>query len=185
MPLFGRKKEEPQKVTPVKPVEQKEPEEKPSEIVEMLKMNLQKPPAPEKREIPMPPMAVKIPEPVEEEPVEAKKETSQFAPLFIKLDRYKNILRQMAELKMIVVTIKNTLAMITEMDKLKADSMKMIQDAVARIDKKLVTLDQEFLKPSGYHDMIPQQMARQDLQDELDALRNQIEALKFEMEETA
>ena len=196
MPLFGRKKEEPRPVPQMNPVEKSQDEEKPSEFVEMLKMNLQKPqtsqqkqeiPIPQtplKQEISMPPMAVKIPEPIEEEEPEIKKET-QFAPLFIKLDRYKNILHQVSELKMTMLTVKNTLAVITEMDKLKAESMKMIQDAVERVDKKLAALDTELIKPSGYHDMVPQQIARESLQSELDELKGQIEALRFEMEQTA
>jgi two-component sensor histidine kinase len=196
MPLFGRKKEEPQPSPQMNPVEKSQDEEKPSEFVEMLKMNLQKPqtsqqkqeiPIPQtplKQEISMPPMTVKIPEPIEEEEHEIKKET-QFAPLFIKLDRYKNILHQVSELKMTMLTVKNTLAVITEMDKLKAESMKMIQDAVERVDKKLAALDTELIKPSGYHDMVPQQIARESLQSELDELKGQIEALRFEMEQTA
>ncbi|MBS3055318.1 MAG: hypothetical protein J4452_02390 [Candidatus Aenigmarchaeota archaeon] len=185
MPLFGKKKEEPVNVSQMKPVEQKEPEEKPSEAVELLKMNLQRSQMPQqKQELPMPQMTVKIPEPVEEEP-EEKKEPAQSAPLFIKLDRYKSILHQMSEIKMTMLTVKNTLSVINEMDKLKADSMKMIQDAVARVEKKLVALDTEFLKPSGFHEMIPQQMARGDIHNELDALKGQIEALRYEMEETA
>lgn len=186
MPLFGKKKEESVNVSQMKPIEQKEPEEKPSEVVELLKMNLQKSQAPQqKQEMPMPQMTVKIPEPFEEKPVETKKEPAQFAPLFIKLDRYKNILHQMAEIKMTMLTVKNTLSVINEMDKLKGDSMKMIQDAVERVEKKLTTLDTEFLKPSGFHEMMPQQMAREDIHNELDALRGQIEAMRYEMEETA
>jgi hypothetical protein len=196
MPLFGRKKEEPKSVSQIKPVEQPLlPEEKPSQAVELLRMNLQKLPAPSKQQMQqkpqmiLPPMSVKIPEPAPveeiEEPVEMKKEIPQFAPLFIKLDKYKNILHEMAELKMTMLTIKNTLAVVNEMDKLKTDSMKMIQDAITRVDKKLATLDTEFLKPTGYHDIMPQQMATQDMQSELDALRGQIEALRYEMEETA
>src|SRR5271157_5944625 len=107
MPLFGKKKEEPKNLSEIKPIEHFEmPEEKPSEAVELLKMNLRKMPGVQKQQMQqmsLPPMAVKIPEPVPVEEIEQtdmKKEVPQFAPLFVKLDKYKNILHEMAELKM-------------------------------------------------------------------------------------
>ncbi len=85
-----------------------------------------------------------------EQPAEQKPTT---APLFVKLDRYNNILVALSEIKKGLEAIKNVFSYVSELENLKSDSFRMLHDMVERIDKKLLFLDSEFIKPPEFADV--------------------------------
>jgi chromosome segregation ATPase len=115
-----------------------------------------------------------------------KQERPAFAPLFIKLDRYKQILNSITELKTTLVMIKNSLSVLNELEKLKSDNLKMIEKAIERFDKRISALDSEFLRPSGYHEELPEELyGIESLEATLTGLRDQVNHLKAELENLA
>jgi hypothetical protein len=92
---------------------------------------------------------------VEERPKEP--ERPAFAPIFIKLDKYRSILNSINELKRAMITIRNILGFLTEMEKLRGDALKMIRESVAKVDKRLTALDAEFLRPTGFREEYPRE----------------------------
>jgi len=199
MPLFGRKKEvsDIQKVKEA--IEMPPAFEKPSEAVEMLRRTIEMParknPKPVEKDVPverheerMP--EIELPEPIAQmkipEPalrVEEHKEKVSFAPLFVKLDKYKQILNALVELKTTIAAIKNSFSVLNELERLKMESLKMIQASVDKMDKRLVALDSEFLRPSGFHEEMPAEMYNSEsIGGVINDLRSQIEQLRAEIQ---
>lgn len=191
MPLFGRKKEVSDIQEVKEAIEKSSPVfEKPSEAVEILRRNIEMPmqkisepiksnDLPVKHEEKIPEM--KLPQTAFQ--VEEHKEKTSFAPLFVKLDKYKQILNALIELKTTIAAIKNSFTVLNELERLKMESLKMIQSSIDKMDKKLVALDSEFLRPSGFHEEMPPEMYSADsLGGVLNDLRSQIEQLRTEIQ---
>jgi len=163
MPIFGRRKEAEEKIQ-----ELKKAIEMPVEKIETPLEKIE----PEK----------KVVEP--EEIIEPEK--SSFAPLFVKLDRYKKILNFMNEIKLTMITIRNAFSVLSELDKLRGENLKMIKDALEKLDKRLLSLDSEFLRPTGFHEeFVPDMYTAQSLEGIITDLKSQVEQLKAELKSTA
>ena len=131
---------------------------------------------PEKKEVATPKPEIKP-----EEKKEEKKPA--FAPLFIKLDKYKQILNLMAELRTTIATVKNTFVVLNELEKIKANSFKVLEKAIEKIEKKLISLDSQFLRPAGFEEEFPQEVAgMEELSDVLSSLKSQVEQLRREIQ---
>jgi len=189
MPLFGRRKEVSEIQQVKEAIEKPSAFEKPSEVIEMLRKSIdmpeQKNPEPMKlRDMPVekheerPQM--KLPEPTLQSG--EQKEKSSFAPLFVKLDKYKQILNSLVELKTTIAAMKNAFSVLNELERLKMESLKMIESSIDKMDKKLVSLDSEFLRPSGFHEEMPPELySSENLGGVLTDLRSQIEQLRSEI----
>lgn len=184
MGLFGKKKEE-VTLPPVAPQNidfQNAPVN--NYPVENFEKQISKMPEPKSEpilEIPRPaPIVQKSTEVVEEE------ERPKFAPLFIKLDRYKHILNSMSELKKTVGAIRNALSLMNELEKLKVDNLKLLQVAVEKFDRKIVDLDSEFIRPSGFseesREYMKDQSEAESLERVLSDLKSQVGQLRRELD---
>ncbi len=121
----------------------------------------------------------------EEVKTEAKESKPTFAPLFIKLERYKQILEIMEYLKNTMGMIRNNFAVLAELEKLRADNLKMIQMTVEKVEKKLKELDSEFLRPEGFEEKTEEYRDITELQTTLSNLDKKIKDLQSELEKYA
>lgn len=107
-----------------------------------------------------------------------------YAPLFVKIDRYRNILTSLGSIKTAMVLIKNSFGALNELEKARQQTMGLIRDALERVEKKMSSLDNELVRPTGYQTQAPPE----DYQDvhAVDAtiadLKGQIQQLKSELE---
>lgn len=160
MPIFGRKKEEIERI--------KEAVEKPAEVKPVEK----------------PPEAKPALTPPEIEPPERP----TTAPLFIKLEKYRKILNMLNYIRTTMIMISNSISVLNELDRLRKENMKLIQDTLDRVNKHLMALDAEFMRPSGLREMVPIMTHRipeaptEGLEATISDLKYQIERLKADME---
>lgn len=188
MPIFGRKAEAGKGFVPVDKVKALISNNvAEGEIIEILRregfsaeeidqafMEAFKPVLPAPIQMPPPP-------PLPEKPrEEVKEERPAFAPLFVKLDRYRQILMLLSELKTTIAAIKNTFTVLNELKKIEDESTKLLQKAVDKVDKKLVALDTQFLRPSGFEEEFPTEA--EELGDVLSSLKSEVEQLKSELQ---
>ena len=126
-------------------------------------------------------------EPQIPKPVAEKKEIEKpaFAPLFVKLERYRQILTSLEELRKTMEVIKSAFLTLNELDRLRYENMKIVESTVETVDKRLASLDAEFLRPSGFREELPSEAYTEGLESELSGLRNQIEQLKSELKTVA
>jgi len=136
--------------------------------------------APVAKTLPMPKQVVQMPQ-MREEKIPEK---ATFAPLFVKIDRYRNILKSLGELKTTLSLMRNSFAVLDQMEQLKIENMKLIMNALDKVEKKLIALDAEFLRPSGFHDEMSEQYEAESLQGVVSDLQSQIQQLKSEINRT-
>lgn len=170
MPLFGKKKEKtvPKEVIPPLPT-----------IEKIMPIET---PRPTEKIIPLPPKPENIEKPKEIKP-EREAERPMFAPLFVKIDRYRQILNAIGYLKTSMVIIRNSLLTLNELDKAREETMKIIQEALEKTEKKISELDSELVRPSGYHELEkPEYQDVETIEATIADLKGQIEQLKSEVE---
>ena len=141
-------------------------------------------PGEEKIEEPTEEVPIEVEKPVEEEKPIPKTELRKpaFAPLFVKIDRYKSVLDAINEIKTTIMMLKNALSIQKQIEDLRNENRTLLESAVNKVDKKVLTLDSEFLRPSGYEEeFLPPAYETEGLETVVDDLKEQIESLKSEL----
>ena len=111
-----------------------------------------------------------------------KEERPVFAPLFVKIDRYRNILTALGQLRTSVVMVRNSFSTLNELEKARFETLKLIEDAIEKVDKKLASLDTELLRPAGYHtELTNEYQDVETVQATVADLKGQIAQLKDEL----
>lgn len=162
MGLFGRRRREERNELPA---------ELPSLSVldqtPILPMDMMPPPAP-------------APAPV----VKQEPERPAVAPLFVKMDRYRDIISTIGNLKTAVMIVKNSLVTLHQIEKARDDTFDIINDIVKKVDDKLIDLDNNLLRPAGFHESAGGSSERHDIRGieaTVTDLQGQIEQLKSEL----
>lgn len=107
------------------------------------------------------------------------------APLFVKIDRYRNLVTSLGAIKSGIGLLRTSLATLNELDKAKQQNMSVIQGTVEKIEKRIQTLDRELVRPSGFS----APSSPEDYQDvhsvgaTVADLRGQIQQLRSELEQ--
>ena len=108
-----------------------------------------------------------------------------YAPLFVKIDRYRNILTSLGGIKSTIGIVRNSFAALNELDKARTQTMGVIQSALEKIEKKLGSLDNELIRPTGFQTQ-PSPDEYQDVHNveaTVADLKGQIQQLKSELQQ--
>ena len=119
------------------------------------------------------------------EPLKPKEpERPQVAPLFVKMDKYRQILTTIGNLKTALMIVKNSLATLQQIEKVRDTTFNIVKDVADKMDEKLISLDNDLLRPAGYYDSAQVSPEHQDIRT-IEAtvadLQGQIEQLKSEL----
>ena len=157
MGLFGRKKKEEHKGMPA--------ELPPLSLLDQPQFSMEPPKSP----LPI----------IKKEP-----EKPTVAPLFVKMDRYRQILTTIGNLKTALMITKNSLDTLKQIEKVRDETFNIISDIVGKMDDKLIELDNNLLRPAGFHGTEEVSLEQQDIRG-IEAtvadLQGQIEQLKSEL----
>lgn len=105
-----------------------------------------------------------------------------FAPLFVKIEKYRNVLNSINDLKTTIIMLKNALAVQRQIEGLRDENRKFLELATNKIDKKIVSLNAEFLRPKGFEEEFPPATYETaGIEGVVDDLKKQIEGLKSEL----
>lgn len=72
------------------------------------------------------------------------------APLFVKVEKYRDIITAINEMKGFVSGIKQLYSVIHETENVRADALKILRNSVQRLEKNIFELDSELLRPRGF-----------------------------------
>ena len=127
---------------------------------------------------PQVPSQVSVPPSIPEPPREVS------APLFVKIDKYEDVLKKLNELKSSLKTLTRLISFSNEVDDLKTDIKNRIKNSTAKLTDTLISLDEVFIEPgktridihrdaqSGVEEQV------YDLEEELKHLRKEIAQIK-------
>jgi len=110
-------------------------------------------------------------------------ETPKIAPVFVRIDRYKEILSHIQGLKSSIANLENVLAIRKHIHKFNADSDEVLEKALKKFADSANMFSREFVTPRG-----PEQFARRDEKSEdvfdstISQLGEEIFKLKQELE---
>ncbi|MBU5688338.1 MAG: hypothetical protein KQA41_02120 [Candidatus Aenigmarchaeota archaeon] len=117
-----------------------------------------------------------------EQPKEIQQIEKKGVPLFVKLDKYKSILDILNDMKSILFFAKNTINVQKQIEMLLEENKKLLEDAIAKLDQKLLYLEKELTKPGLYETKIEEQKEEiKDFDKVLEDLKKQIESLKGDL----
>ncbi len=170
MPLFGKKKEK---------VDDQKMKEIFAQVDEILKNSPAQPA--EEKDQPKPAEPQKPADAVEE-----RVDRPTFAPLFVKIDRYRQILNTLGYLKTAMIMIKNSFVTLNELERARLETSSLIKEALEKIDKKISALDTELIRPAGFHDTAQSEKLEYQDVETVEAtvadLKGQIDQLKAELD---
>jgi polyhydroxyalkanoate synthesis regulator phasin len=81
--------------------------------------------------------------------------------------------------------IKNNFVILNELEKLKEDNMKILQEGIERLEKKVVSLDTQFLRPSGFMEDVEETQDVEVFESTISDLSGQIQNLKAQLQSLA
>ena len=118
---------------------------------------------------------------------EVKQETiknEQSVPLFVKIDKYKDILDIVNDIKSVLFFAKNTLAVQRQIEIIVNENRKLLEDSINKLEEKIIFLDRELTKPGVYESKKTEQQPEK-VDNVLDELKKQIENLKADLKNIA
>ncbi len=107
----------------------------------------------------------------------------QFAPLFVKVERYREVLESIEKIKSIISDMNSILAMRNEADKVGTDADVLLEKTLEQLNNVITELDREFVSPREAKPFIkaPESGLKSyvtDLEDEVKKLREHIQGFK-------
>jgi len=121
------------------------------------------------------------PVPAEQAMAEQQRQ-QEFAPLFVRIDKYRQILQTMNFLKTTMGAMRSSLSILRELDRLRDENLKMVEGAVSKVEQRMMALDSNFMRPSGFVEDVPELRDVEGVELTLEDLRTQIEQLKAQIE---
>ncbi len=113
-------------------------------------------------------------------------ERPSFAPLFVKIDRYQEVLNSIESLKSILLNVRDLLNLMQHLDRMRMESETLLQKNIQEIVASISNLDNEFVRPKGVQIEEHQPKIEfekvgsyvGELQRELDNLKSQLQGLR-------
>ncbi|MBI4170277.1 MAG: hypothetical protein HY514_01170 [Candidatus Aenigmarchaeota archaeon] len=76
-------------------------------------------------------------------------EQEQSAPLFVKVEKYHDVISGIQEMKLFVAAVKDIFAIMQELEQVRNDALNIMKVTVQRLEKSVVEMDAELLRPRG------------------------------------
>ena len=111
---------------------------------------------------------------------ETKIEKEEYSiPLFVKIERYEEILSVLDELKILIRDASNAISMLNEIEKMRNENLAVIQRSFEKLKEKIEYFDSKFKKPRILKESIPKQEISS-IEESLNKLKSELEKMKFE-----
>ena len=132
-------------------------------------------------------------EPVEEVPTQPSPQRQPAAqqdlgaPLFVKVEKYREVLTALQEVKLFMSGVKHLFGIMHEIETVRSDAMNITRATIDRMEKAVVEIDSELLRPRGITltdydrtslDITHVEQSLNDLQSQLGELRRELQGLR-------
>lgn len=112
-------------------------------------------------------------------------EHGMVAPLFVKVEKYRELLSTVQTMKVFVSGIKQIFNVLQELETVRAESLKTMRASVQKLERSVTEMDTELLRPRGvdFTDLVESEDDVRHIEDSLTDLQKQIAALRRELKE--
>lgn len=109
------------------------------------------------------------------------------APLFVKVDKYREVLTTLNEVKLFMSGVKQLFSLMHEIDTVRSDAVNIMRATVERMEKAVVEIDSELLRPKGVSlsdydrtstEIVHVEQTLNDLQNQLQDLRRELQGMR-------
>ncbi|MEM5875269.1 MAG: hypothetical protein QXW01_00425 [Candidatus Aenigmatarchaeota archaeon] len=119
------------------------------------------------------------------QPPEKKEPEDISVPLFVKIDKYRNIVSSLMQIKTYLITLKNTIVAIEQLERARVESLSALSKTIEKINEKITELENNLVKPIGFSFGVPETVEElSTVHSAISSLKSQIEELKAELEKT-
>lgn len=73
----------------------------------------------------------------------------QSAPLFVKVEKYREVVSNIQEMKLFVAGVKDIFSILQEIEHIRGEALNVMKVTVQRLEKSVVEMDAELLRPRG------------------------------------
>ena len=106
------------------------------------------------------------------------------APLFVKVEKYRDIIKSVQEMKLFVSSTKQVFSVLQEIESLRVDTLNVLRATVQRIERSIVEVDSELLRPYGASVAeVEESTDVNHIESSLTELQKQLNDLKRELQE--
>src|SRR3989338_626518 len=96
------------------------------------------------------------------------------APLFVKVEKYREIVGSINELKRFISGIKQLFIVMNELQEIQNNSVNMLRAHVQRLEKSVEWVDQSLLRPAGFEEPMHGEVEVRQIEQSLSELQREI-----------
>ncbi|GEM_PF-2489571 len=104
------------------------------------------------------------------------------APLFVKVERYKELLGTAQEVKALIQEIKQVFSVLSDLEGARDEAIKLLRISVQRLEHSMNEIDTELVKPVGYEPLPHGAAEIRHVEESLTNLQRNISGLRREVE---
>lgn len=113
----------------------------------------------------------------------SREKDDDFAPLFVKIDRYKEVLQKLDKIKNSLSDLQELFSLMNHLDEIKREGMSNLRKGISSLTETLISMDEEFIRPEGTGDFETTQSRSEisrtvgDLQGDLKEIKRSLDRL--------
>ena len=116
-------------------------------------------------------------------PAISERQVPQSAPLFVKVEKYSEMLVRLNEMRSYTSSMRKLFNVMYEMEVLRNESIKIMRATLQRLEKDLVEIDTELVRPRGFDIPMYSSPDAHNIEGSLDDLQRQLGDLRRELQE--
>jgi len=107
----------------------------------------------------------------------------EFAPLFVKIDKYREVLQDLESVRSSLNDLKQLFELMNEVDNIKRKGMKELREGISDLTGTLVSMDEKFIRPEGTEEITGESTSGVsktvgELQNQLREIRDSLERIE-------
>jgi|SRR3989344_3790120 len=105
------------------------------------------------------------------------------APLFVKVEKYRDLISSVNELKLYLGATRQVFALFNDLEAVRAESLNVLRATVQRLERTITEIDSELLRPRGISMQTEEVAEVNHIENSLGDLHKQLMDLKRELQE--
>jgi len=109
--------------------------------------------------------------------------SGEYAPLFVKVDKYREIVASVREVQSFVSSIKHIFSLLNEAENARNKALDMLKSSVNRLERGISWVDKSLLRPVGFKELPHGELEVRHIEESLSELQRELHSLRREMDQ--